>query len=62
VRKAIRSEVARSGEQPWLRADLFFLGHALRHGMSVEQVAGFLGRSKDEVRVQARRLDPDIHR
>jgi hypothetical protein len=30
--------------------------------MSVEQVAGFLGRSKDEVRVQARRLDPDIHR
>jgi hypothetical protein len=47
-------------EQPWLRADLFFLNHALRHGMSVEEVAGFLGRSTDEVRVQARGLKPGI--
>jgi hypothetical protein len=60
MRKAIRSDVACSGEQPWVRADLFFLNHALRHGMSVEDVAGFLGRSKHEVRIQARRLDPDI--
>jgi hypothetical protein len=52
--------VARSGEQPWLRADLFFLDHALRHGMSVEEVAGFLGRSRDEVWLQALRLDPDV--
>ena len=32
-----------SGE-PWARADLFFLDHTLRHGMAVEEVAGFLGR------------------
>ena len=30
--------------KPWARADLFFLNHTLRHGMAVEEVAGFLGR------------------
>jgi hypothetical protein len=61
MRKAIGSETARSSE-PWLKADLFFLDYALRHGMSVGQVAGFLGRSKDEVEAQAHRLNPDRQR
>jgi hypothetical protein len=33
-----------SGE-PWSDADLFFLSDTLRHGMAVEEVAGFLGRT-----------------
>jgi hypothetical protein len=44
----------------WLKTDLFFLDHALRHGMSVQKVAGFLGRSEDEVRARARELHEDL--
>jgi hypothetical protein len=44
----------------WLKTDLFFLDHALRHGMSLQKVAGFLGRSEDEVRAKARELDEDL--
>jgi hypothetical protein len=40
----------------WLKADLFFLDNALRHGMSAEKVAGFLGRPADEVREKAQQL------
>ena len=43
--------------QPWDKADLLFLHDALRHGMSAENVAGFLGRTADEVRDEAQRLD-----
>jgi hypothetical protein len=42
--------------QPWSQADLFFLGDALRRGLSLAQVAGFLGRTEDEVRQKAQEL------
>ena len=43
--------------EPWSRADLFFLEDALRHGMSAEKIAGFLRRTTDEVRAKASELD-----
>jgi hypothetical protein len=49
-----------STRQPWDKADLFFLCHAVRHGMAAEEVAGFLRRSVDEVRVKARQLDKQL--
>jgi hypothetical protein len=42
--------------EPWVRGDVFFLEDALRRGMSVEEVSGFLGRTVDEVRAKAREL------
>jgi hypothetical protein len=42
--------------EPWSDADLFFLSDTLRHGMSVAEVAGFLGRSVDEVLAKAKAL------
>ena len=48
-----------SGE-PWARAELFFLNHMLRHGMAVEEVAGFLGRDSEVVRAKARELDEHL--
>jgi hypothetical protein len=45
--------------QPWSQADLFFLMDALRRGLSVAQVAGFLGRTEDEVRGKAEKLMGD---
>src|SRR5262249_23013652 len=36
--------------KPWERADLFFLKDSLERGMSLAEVAGFLGRTADEVR------------
>jgi hypothetical protein len=41
------------GGTPWERADLFFLCDALARGMSIQDLAGFLNRSMDEVRQQA---------
>src|SRR5690349_268007 len=38
---------------PWTRADLFFLTDALARGMSIQDVAGFLNRTEDEIRDQA---------
>ena len=34
----------------WERADLFFLKDSLERGMSLAEIAGFLGRTADEVR------------
>jgi hypothetical protein len=42
-----------SAGTPWERADLFFLSDALARGMSIQELAGFLNRSEDEVRQQA---------
>ena len=42
-----------SAEMLWTRADLFFLSDALARGMSIQELAGFLNRSEDEVRQQA---------
>jgi hypothetical protein len=43
--------------KPWARADLFFLKDSLEHGMSLEEVAGFLRRTADEVREKAKDLN-----
>jgi len=42
-----------SAGMPWERADLLFLCDSLARGMSIEELAGFLNRSVDEVRRQA---------
>ena len=42
--------------EPWPAADLFFLRDRFRHGVPVEEVAGFLGRSIAEVRAKAKEL------
>ena len=43
--------------KPWARADLLFLEHSLRRGMSLVEIAGFLGRTADEVREKAKGLN-----
>lgn len=40
----------------WSDADLFFLSNSLRQGMSLKEVAGFLGRTVEEVRAKAQAL------
>jgi hypothetical protein len=45
-----------STDKPWAKADLFFLEDALRRGLSAKEVAGFLGRTADEVQAKAREL------
>jgi hypothetical protein len=45
----------------WEKADLFFLENTLRRRMlSVEQVAGFLGRSAGEVRAKAEQMTLEV--
>jgi hypothetical protein len=43
--------------KPWARADLFFLKDSLERGMSLVEIAGFLGRTADEVREKAEDLN-----
>src|SRR5215813_6296976 len=43
--------------KPWERADLFFLKDSLERGMSLAEIAGFLGRTVDEVREKAKHLN-----
>ena len=43
--------------KPWARADLFFLEDSLQRGMSLVEIAGFLGRTADEVREKAKSLN-----
>ena len=49
-----------SAGMPWNRSDLLFLTDAFARGMSIQELAGFLNRTEDEVRHQARwrRHDP----
>ena len=54
---ALRNEY--SGAE-WNSADLFFLSNALRRGMPVDRVAGFLNRAPAEVRVKARELKASV--
>ena len=42
--------------EPLDRADMFFAMNAVRRGMSVVEIAGFLGRTRDEVLEQIRVL------
>jgi hypothetical protein len=43
----------------WLLGDLFFLQDAIAKGMSVAEVAAFLGRTVDEVRAKLKLPDSD---
>ena len=40
--------------EPWAQTDLFFLVDALARGMSIAEVAAFLGRTEEEVREQSK--------
>ena len=40
--------------EPWTNADSFFLADALARGMSIAEVAAFLGRTEEEVREQSK--------
>ena len=42
----------------WAKADLFFLEDSLRRGMSLAEIAGFLGRTADEVREKVEQVTP----
>jgi hypothetical protein len=39
---------------PWSRSDVFFLINAQEHGMSLADIAAFLGRTEDEVREKSK--------
>jgi hypothetical protein len=41
---------------PWLDSDVLFLKLALERGMSLDVIAGFLGRDEHEVRQKAEEL------
>jgi hypothetical protein len=43
--------------EPWLKSDLLFLKDSLARGMSCAEVAGFLGRTEEEVRRKAEESD-----
>jgi len=43
--------------EPWDRADTFFAMNAVKRGMSVVEIAGFLGRTEDEVLEHIRSLE-----
>ena len=42
--------------EAWAQTDLFFLVDALARGMSIAEVAAFLGRTEEEVREQSKAL------
>ena len=44
-------------DEPWLKADVFFLLTALEQGMPFAHVAGFLCRTEHEVREKAKELN-----
>jgi hypothetical protein len=52
------SSPANAGK-PWLDSDVLFLRLALKRGMTIVAVAGFLGRDEDEVRRKAEELQTD---
>jgi hypothetical protein len=43
--------------EQWLKSDLLFLKDSLARGMSYAEVAGFLGRTEEEVRRKAEESD-----
>ena len=52
---------ARSRVEPWDRADTFFAMNAVKRGMPVAEIAGFLNRTEDEVAEQIRLLQQTDH-
>jgi hypothetical protein len=53
----LRSDTTPRRGEPWLNSDLLFLKDTLAHGMSYAEVAGFLGRTEEEVRRKAQESD-----
>jgi hypothetical protein len=53
----IKNVLSLQGAERWARADLFFLKDSLQRGMSLVEIAGFLGRAADEVREKAKDLN-----
>jgi hypothetical protein len=53
----ITSDTTPQRSAPWLKSDLLFLKDSLAHGMSYAEVAGFLGRTDEEVRRKAEESD-----
>jgi hypothetical protein len=49
----VTSDTPPQRNEPWLKSDLLFLKDSLAHGMSYAEVAGFLGRTEEEVRRMA---------
>jgi hypothetical protein len=41
---------------PWQKADVLFLIDARERGMSFANIAGFLGRTEEEVRTKSKRM------
>jgi hypothetical protein len=46
-----------AGINPWVDSDVLFLEIAALQGMSLTQIAGFLGREQNEVRDKAKELE-----
>jgi hypothetical protein len=53
----LTSDTTPQRSEPWLKSDLLFLKDSLAHGMSYAEVAGFLGRTEEEVRRKAEESD-----
>jgi hypothetical protein len=53
----LTSDTAPQRSEPWLKSDLLFLKDSLARGMSYAEVAGFLGRTEEEVRRKAEESD-----
>jgi hypothetical protein len=53
---AMGNQLADPPAEPWTKADIFFLQDALRRGMSIEAIAGFLRRTADDVQAMAHEL------
>jgi hypothetical protein len=50
-------DTAPSSDEPWSKADVFFLRDALRRGLSVAEIARFLRRTEKEVREKAKEVE-----
>jgi hypothetical protein len=48
--------IQQSRDEYWVPSDLLFLKLALQHGMTHAEVAGFLSRNEDEVRIKAKQM------
>jgi hypothetical protein len=53
----LTSDTTPQRSEPWLKSDLLFLKDSLAHGMSYAEVAGFLGRTEEDVRRKAEESD-----
>ena len=55
--QSVASDTTPQRSEPWLKSDLLFLKASLARGMSYADVAGFLGRTEEEVRRKAEESD-----